>query len=298
MTAPAHAVVIVNYGSHKLLARNLPGAGRLGGSRVYVVDNPSSVAECEAIRRLCVQRGWTLVDSPSNDGFGPGVNRGVAAAVADGLDVFILLNPDASAEPAVLDGLAQAVRQDRGSVVSPLIITSAGDTDFAGGIVSLRTGRTRMCWIPADDDPEWACWLTGACMAFDRATFEAAGGFPEEYFLYWEDVDFSRRAAACGRRLVVRPDLRIVHDEGGTQGSQGSRAKSYPYYYWNCRNRLLFGRRFARVPWRDWLAATPAQSWQILLRGGRRQILADPGTLAAAVRGTLAGLVATVKEPR
>lgn len=291
MPSTAFALVVVNYGSHELIAENVPTTALEAGARVYIVDNPSSVAECEAVRRLCAERDWTLVVSPANDGFGSGVNRGVRAAIADGLDVFVLLNPDASADGPVLAELARAVRLDPGAVVAPRIVGSDGHTDFDGAMVSLATGRTRMRRIDGDDDPEWVNWLTGACMAFDRAGFEEAGGFAEDYFLYWEDVDFSRRAVAAGRRLVVRHDLQVVHDEGGTQGSQGRRAKSHSYYYWNCRNRLVFGRRFARVPWRDWLRATPGQSWQILLRGGRRQILEDPGTLFAAVRGTLAGIV-------
>lgn len=289
----AFALVVVNYGAHELIAGNVPESVAAAGARVYIVDNPSSIAECEAVRALCAERGWTLVASPANGGFGAGANQGVRAAAEDGLGVFVLLNPDASADGPVLAGLAEAVRADPGSVVSPRILGSDGHTDFDGAMVSLATGRTRMRQVDGDDPAEWVNWLTGACMAFDRATFEEVGGFAEDYFLYWEDVDFSRRAAACGRRLVVRHDLQVVHDEGGTQGSQGRRAKSHSYYYWNCRNRLVFGRRFAQVAWRDWLRATPAQSWQILLRGGRRQILSDPGTLLAAVRGTLAGVPAS-----
>ncbi|AXE39677.1 glycosyltransferase family 2 protein [Acidipropionibacterium virtanenii] len=295
MTASPFALVIVNYGSHQLIADNVAGPVAEEGARVYVVDNPSSVAECQAVRQLCAERGWTLVASAANVGFGAGVNQGVRAAISDGLDVFVLLNPDAAADGPVLAGLARAVREDPGGVISPRVVGSDGHTDFDGAMVSLRTGRTRMRWIDSDGDGEWVNWLTGACMAFDRSTFEETGGFGEEYFLYWEDVDFSRRAVACGRHLAVRHDLLVVHDEGGTQGSQGRRAKSHSYYYWNCRNRVVFGRRFARVAWRDWLAATPSQSWQILLRGGRRQLLEDPGTFVAAVRGTLAGILVTAR---
>ncbi len=297
MTEPTFAVVIVNYGAHKLLAQNIPPAAKMGAGRVYVVDNPSTVSECAAIRELCEDRGWTLVASPANDGFGPGVNRGVRAAIADGIGLFVLLNPDARADAEVLAELARAVRSDPTTVASPRVVTSTGSTEFSGSSVSLRTGRMRSAWVP-EDDPEWANWLTGACMAFDRGTFEEVGGFDPDYFLYWEDVDFSRRVVEHGRRLVVREDLEIVHDEGGTHNQQGSRAKSHLYYYWNCRNRMLFGRRFGRVSWSDWLKATPEESWQILLRGGRRQILSDPGTLGATVRGTIAGIAVALRMPR
>lgn len=292
MTPPRFAVVVVNYGAHELIAHAVSETVGTVGGAVFVVDNPSTPAERAAVRELCAARGWAFVPSPANDGFGAGVNRGVRAAIEDGIEVIVLLNPDACASDGALAGLAQRVRADRSTVASPRIVTSAGRVDFAGKVVSLRTGRTRSGWSAADDDPEWADWLTGACLAFDRATFDDLGGFDERYFMYWEDVDFSRRAVERGRRLAVCEDIEIGHDQGGTQDSHGRRARSHLYYYWNCRNRLLFGRRFARVPWRRWLAATPRESWQILLRGGRRQILSDPGTLGAAVRGALAGIAA------
>lgn len=297
MTRSTFALVIVNYGAHDLLARNVPPACETENARVYVVDNPSTLDECAAIRALCTARGWTLVLSPANDGFGAGVNRGVEAAIADGLGVFVLLNPDAAADIPVLVALAQEVSADPTRVISPQVVTSSGQTEFAGSVVSLRTGRIRRGWIPDDDDPEWVNWLTGACMAFDLGAFEDLAGFDSGYFLYWEDVDFSRRAAESGRQLVVRKDLEIIHDEGGTHNTQGSRAKSHLYYYWNCRNRLRFGRRFRRVSWVDWLKATPEESWQILLRGGRRQIISDPGTLGATIRGTVAGIAVASRMP-
>lgn len=113
----------------------------------------------------------------------------------------------------------------------------------------------------------------------------------EEYFLYWEDVDFSIRATKAGVGLILRDDLCVVHDEGGTQQRPGSRAKSSLYYYYNTRNRLLFGVAHAAAgSRRTWLLQTPRQSYRIWLRGGRRQLLESPGGLVAAIRGTAAGL--------
>jgi len=119
---------------------------------------------------------------------------------------------------------------------------------------------------------------------------DRVGGFDEPYFLYWEDVDLSVRVERAGGRLVVRTDLEVVHDAGGTQGEQHGRAKSDTYYSFNCRNRLLFAtRHLDRGDLLRWIAATPAVSREILLRGGRRQLLHSPRPLLAAVRGSLAG---------
>jgi GT2 family glycosyltransferase len=39
-------------------------------------------------------------------------------------------------------------------------------------------------------------WLTGACLAVSKQVWQATGGFDPDYFLYWEDVDYSQRAKA------------------------------------------------------------------------------------------------------
>ena len=82
-----------------------------------------------------------------------------------------------------------------------------------------------------------------------------------------------------------------MHDEGGTQGERRGTAKSAIYYRYNCRNRLLFAAH--NLPTRGqlrWLLRTPKASIEILLRGGRRQLVQSARPLLATLRGTLEGL--------
>lgn len=292
------AVVIVNYGSPQLLAENIdPALDASPLSSVVVVDNFHSTDSREATAQLCRDRGWLLVPS-SNVGFGAGVNKGVEAAMAQGHEQFILLNPDATATSTVLGKLASHVRDHPEELVSPFMDTSDGRPHFRGTQVSLATGQMRSSWSPGDQDPKWKNWLSGACLAFGAEAFERIGGFSEQYFLYWEDVDFSRLAATRGLRLELRDDLRVVHDEGGTHTERGSRAKSPLYYYYNVRGRLLFGRR--HLQGRDlgrWVLATPRQSYLIWLRGGRRQLVTAPRGAWAALRGMVSGLVLLAGRP-
>jgi GT2 family glycosyltransferase len=288
-------LVIVNYGASELLRNNLPMcSGDAAGPSVVVivVDNFSSAAERTSIRSLASQRGWHLMEIDGNIGFGDGVNAGVLRGAELGCRTFIALNPDASAEPDVLKELASAARRQPDALVSPFIVGSDGTPSYRGSTVSMRTGRMRGGWIPGDSDPVWKNWLTGACLAFSGDAFVKLGGFSNAYFLYWEDVDLSRRAADLGMDLILRDDLQAVHQEGGTHTAMGSRAKSRLYYYYNTRNRLIFGARLApRANRPEWLLSTPNESMMIWLRGGRRQLLKQPGGIVAAARGSLEGLV-------
>lgn len=294
-----YAVIVVNYGDPALIAANLGEDIDVDdGALVVLVDNFSTEQSREAARALCRARGWEFVPS-ENLGFGAGVNRGVVAARALGHEVLITLNPDATASAEVLRSLARHLQDHPSSLVSPAMDSGDGRPHFRGAQVHRRTGQMRSSWSPCDDDPEWANWLSGACLGFSAAAFDVLGGFSEEYFLYWEDVDISRRAVEHGLRLDLREDLRVVHDEGGTQKSADDRAKSSTYYYYNVRNRLLFGRRHVRGrDWTRWVLATPGQSSLIWRRGGRRQVLTQPGGLLAAVRGAIAGSAQLLRRPQ
>lgn len=298
MTATAYAVIIVNYGDPALIEANIGAdVDADDNALVVVVDNYSSDHARSEARALSQERGWIFVASP-NDGFGAGVNRGVAAARAQGHSALITLNPDAVASADVLRELARHVTEDPLTLVSPFMDTGDGHPHFRGARVNRRTGQMRSGWSDGDRDPEWANWLSGACLAFSAQAFDALGGFSEDFFLYWEDVDISRRAVEQGMRLEIRPDLLVVHDEGGTQDAGSARTKSPTYYRYNIRNRMLYGRRHLRGrAWARWVLASPRQSALIWMRGGRKQAFTEPKGLVAAARGLLAGLTQLVREP-
>lgn len=283
------AIVVVNYGSHELLEANF-GSIALDelGARLVVVDNYTSAEELSLVRALCSQRGWSLIHGP-NVGFGAGINRGVQHARELGCDTVIAINPDARASSAALGALAQAAREDALALVGPVVTGEDGGHWFAGGRVVVAEGRTTT--KPGTDSAGSDGWLTGACLAFRLDLWNLLGGFDERFFLYWEDVDLSWRWRNAGGHLVVRNDIRIIHSVGGTQAAEG-RAKSVGYYYFNCRNRMLFAA--AHLSRRDairWLILTPDYARRVLLRGGRRQFLRKPWRpLWASFAGSATGI--------
>jgi GT2 family glycosyltransferase len=296
-------IVVVNYGSAGLIEANL-GSVDLGDLpvRVVVVDNFSSADARADIADLAAVRGWQLVALPDNRGFAAGVNAGVSAARSLGCVTFLLLNPDAVVQAEVIEQLRRHSLREPSALLSPRVVDPDGHEYFGGARVFLdsgriRSGRTgagrptsRRRLAAAASGPAQE-WVSGACLVVHDALLRRIGPLDERYFLYWEDVDLSFRCLAAGGTLVVRDDLTAVHDAGGTQGPTRGEAKSALYYYYNCRNRLMFAaHRLPRGRLLRWMWSTPAVSREILLRGGRRQLLRQPQLAWAALRGSAAGL--------
>lgn len=283
------AVIVVNYGSHELLIDNLAGIDFVAlGARCVIVDNFTSVGELAAVQSLARRHGWDVVASPTNVGFGEGVNLGVAYASDRGTDTFLLLNPDVKISVDAIRTLRDRVQAHPMDLVSPRILNAHGGVWFAGGELDVSSGRVRTSRDVPMDAP--FSWLTGACLTVSRSLWTATGGFDPEYFLYWEDVDFSQRAKAAGGRLVVLKDVEVTHDVGATQGV----GKSTVYLRFNARNRLLFASKWLpKHVQRRWIRRTPMESYRVLVRDGRRTLFQGK-KVAAVVAGSAAGARAIV----
>jgi N-acetylglucosaminyl-diphospho-decaprenol L-rhamnosyltransferase len=281
------ALVVVSYGSADLLAKNLTRTVGDSRVRVVVVDSFSDAGERAAVTGLAADHGWDLLTPATNVGFGGGSNLGAAHALAAGARVVVFLNPDAWTDPAGLAALASAVRSQGRALVAPRILRPDGDV-YSRGLTYLRLADGTMSGhrTSPDDVP----WLSGACLAVGEELWGELGGFDEDYFLYWEDVDLSWRALALGARLEVVDGTHVVHDEGGTQQSRG-RAKSETYYRYDIRNRMLFARKnLGRAGVRRWRRALPRAARAVALRGGRRQFVEGIGPWRGVARGVVEAL--------
>lgn len=287
------ALVVVNYGGPGLLAANLLDLATQAGVTVVVVDNFSGDSNRSTVAEFCHQAGWELLAPSENLGFGAGANLGVEKAWALGAQVVCLLNPDATMSSDHLRQLFAAADADRTALVAPRIVNARGNPWFTGAAVDVAAGRTTKSDIAEAAHP----WLTGACLTFHADAWRITGGFAHDYFLYWEDVDLSWRHVAAGGSLRYRGDITVSHAVSATHSDGLRHGRSSLYYYFNCRNRLLFAvNNLDRREQRRWALHSASYASEVLLRGGRRQFLRPWRPVAAAVRGTLAGLARMLRS--
>lgn len=291
MAEPPVAVIVVNFDSASLIEVNLAPLIRSDPTlHAVVVDNRSTDVARDEIDGLARSEGWTAVFHDRNAGFGTAMNRGVEEARSLGYDTFLLLNPDARIDRDDLRVLRSRLADRRDAVLSPVVRRPDGTTWFGGGALDMDRGRT-MSRAPRPGSGEQA-WLSGACLLTSSEAWDALGGFDDDYFLYWEDVDLTYRAARLGIAVEVVADATAVHDEGGTQYDASGPTLSWTYYHYNIRNRLLFATKLLTPRQRRrWYLHTPRETYRILLRGNGRRIFLRPWQpLRCAARAVVDGV--------
>jgi N-acetylglucosaminyl-diphospho-decaprenol L-rhamnosyltransferase len=272
------AVYIPNFNGSAQLGRTLRGlAEQTQPADVVLVDNGSSDDSVELAQGELP--GIKVLELGENLGFGPALNRAVAAHPADAV---ILLNNDAEPEPrfveALLDGLGGGVD----SVAGVLLQERAPELIDSAGVVADATlmGFDYLHGEPAEaaagaPDP---LGPTGGAALYRREAFEAVGGFDERIFLYYEDLDLSLRLAAAGRRCRLAPEARALHAYSASLGAAS--AAKYGRTGWS-RGYML--RRYGVM--RNPRLALRALACEGALCAG--QLLKD--RTAAGLKGRLSG---------
>jgi hypothetical protein len=212
---------------------------------ILVVDNGSTDGSPQRIRAEFPK--IELLALPENTGYAGGNNAAFRHLADAGADYFFLLNNDATAEEDCIGMLVAAAESapDIGIVGAkvlhaddPLIIESAGVS------VNLRTGRVRQIGYGEKDAGQYAELrrrdaVNGAAMLVRASLLKEIGCFDEDYFCYFEEVDFCLRAGEKDYRTLYCPDAMAYH-KGASSG--GGRRSPMQFYY-GMRNQLLLAKK-------------------------------------------------------
>jgi len=257
-------VLIVNYRTGRLVVDCLASlesqVGDLKGGRVIVVDNDSGDDSLEVLRAAVNTRGWSawveVLALPRNGGFAYGNNAAIARAreISAAFHSVILLNPDTLARAGVVARLTGHLdRHPEAGIAGAAIESASGEREISAHVMPSPLGElegaaelgvlsrllSRYIVSPLPRDVTHACdWVSGACMAIRRQALDAVGPFDESFFLYYEEVDFCRRAARAGWTCWFVADARVVHFEGASTGIKHARRR-LPAYWFDSRRRFF-----------------------------------------------------------
>jgi len=213
--------------------------------------------EAEAGGKAGEKAPLVLVDCGENLGFAGGNNVGLRYALARGdFEHVWLLNNDTVVEPGAMQALARRLEERAGAGLcgSTLLHYHAPDRVQAlGGAwyckwlgLAWHLGRLGR-WRGGADAAAVEMRMhypVGASVMATRRFVEEVGLLAEDYFLYFEELDWSLRGK--GRFSVAwAPESLVYHKVGASVGTSSNPAKkSAACDYWNVRNRLFFTGRW------------------------------------------------------
>ncbi|MXO75654.1 glycosyltransferase [Altererythrobacter aerius] len=294
--APDIGVAIVGYQSEAIIAACLDSVFKSQGVRVRVVivDNASDDGTITAVRAWAAAAGGritfaegpvgaitraaadlTLLSAPVNHGFAWATNRALEVLAAEpGLGLFWLLNPDCQARPDAAARFVEAGADGAFGLMRGRVVYHARpdvvQTD--GGTVTLATG---VCHSANLDRPANAAavppasaidFISGASCVASRRFLETVGLMREDYFIYYEEVDWAFRRGDLPLRQV--PNAVVLHHGGTVTGTGSFDRRPSPFSnYFNYRNRIRFLRRFAPRSVPGALAYGMAKAAQLALQG-------------------------------
>lgn len=220
------SVIVVNYNGRHWLERCLVAIREqlTAGDEIILVDNGSTDGSVELVRERI--SGVRVLVLPRNFGFAGGNNAG--ARVATGA-YLVFLNNDTIPQAGWLKALREPLDGDQaiGLATSrivylhdPSVIDSAGDGYLRAGGAFKRFHGQDFALANESGDVFGAC---GAACIVRRDLFVELGGFDEDFFMVYEDVDFSYRAKLLGHRCAYVAEA-VVHHAGSATLRRSSEA--------------------------------------------------------------------------
>jgi GT2 family glycosyltransferase len=214
---------------------------------IIVVDNGSKAGmptEWQSKHRVV-----KFIRSEKNLGFAGGNNLGIKEATGDYL---FLVNNDTEFTPGLVEKLVEVMAANPEiGMISPKIkyFNDKSLIQYAGYTpMNYFTCRNSCIGLREKDKGQYdhiigpTAYCHGAAMMVRKAAVEKAGLMNENFFLYYEEVDWCEHIKRAGYQAWICTDALIYHKESVSVGKK-SRLKEY---FMN-RNRILFIRINASV---------------------------------------------------
>lgn len=160
-----------------------------------------------------------FIDNTKNNiGYAGGVNLGIKKALQDKCDYIVVANPDISFKSFTTKNLFQpknnfdiwgfAMKQNNkvyyGGEIDPW--------NASGGLLQLKPKfRFQFC-----------DFISGSLMIFKSEILDKVGYFNEDYFMYYEDVDFCFRARKLGLKIGIDSEIVYEHFEVSSDNHEKS----------------------------------------------------------------------------
>ncbi|MDG1529170.1 MAG: glycosyltransferase [Polaribacter sp.] len=218
------SIIIVNYKSWKHLKNCLDAITHFKQDNfsfeVVVVDNKSEDGKLKEFSEKYSQ--FKFVENSGNNGFANGCNLGAIQSVGKNM---LFLNPDTIANENVIDEMITCLNANENyGIVSCNQLNNNGSFEnidrIFPGILTLF-GITRAFYrllakeTKQDEERIFPDWVSGSVVFISRKWFQKINGWNEDYWMYSEDVDLSKKVRDANGEIVLLKNVNIIHNHGG-----------------------------------------------------------------------------------
>lgn len=248
------SIIIVSWNVREILEKCLLSVAKYGSYfnyEIIVADNASMDGTVAMVRDKFPQ--VNLITNTKNLGFAAGVNQGIKSAKGD---YIVLLNPDVEIKELTLKNISREFESNsRTGIIGGKIQNEDGAIqksvrafpDFWSQIlinlklhhlVRLKSYERYMMKDFDYEKRQEVDQVMGAFFAIRREVIEQTGLMDENFFLWFEEVDFCKRAKAAGWKIIYAPEAEVKH-LGGKSFSQISSVKRQRIFNKSLRYYML-----------------------------------------------------------
>jgi GT2 family glycosyltransferase len=247
---PDISFIIINWNTRQLLLDCLASVYqtvRIASFEVLVVDNGSADGSVEAVAREYPR--VKLLANARNEGFAKANN---AAILRMSGRYAVLLNSDTLLKKGAIDALFafMEAHPDAG-MCGPQLLYRDGSKQTSTGVfpdilteltskslTRLFSAGKRGVSIPVFDAPTPVDFIIGACMFVRKSAIDDVGMLDDEYFFFYEEIDWCYRLNRAGWLVYHLPAIEIYHFGGQSTKGINLRARVESW-----RSRYLYFRK-------------------------------------------------------
>ncbi len=246
------SIIIVSFNTRDLLEKCLDSVA-VGPvkAEIFVIDNASTDGSVEMIRKKFPK--VRLIKNKENTGFARAINQGLREAKGENI---LLLNSDTQVKKNALKELLDFEKASGPAIIGAKMLNKDGTVQAS--VFYLPTLRRAILeyWLgkkgyfskysPVGNGAQRVEAVSGGVMLIPRTIIEKIGILDEKYFMYFEDLDYCRRATRAGFAIYYLPKAEIIHEHGasgvGIASSENQWRRLIPsskIYYGDWRHCLI-----------------------------------------------------------
>lgn len=253
MTAE-YAVVVVTYNRLELLKECLEQVEKqtAPAKKIIVVNNASTDSTAEYLRQVKGKNTlYHIVTCVENLGGAGGFEKGIQKAAEEKVDCILIIDDDAVLENTYMEKIMEARQHYPGYQAFAGTVMVAGRIDTFHRRNIARPGLRlkncpENCYAGGKAGQPFACDIASFCgMVVDRELVRKTGLPCSEYFIWFDDAEYSMRINRYTRFLVI-PDAKLDHKTVTDGPGYPHRRYDWREYY-GIRNRLLCVKKHGNI---------------------------------------------------